>query len=52
MLNFSVIKGFTKPLHHSKIQTYRMIHCTVIGHQNAKNGQIFGAETKSKLDKV
>ena len=52
MLKLSVIKLFPKTLRHSKMQTYRMIHSTVIGHQKCKKWQIFGAETKSRIDKV
>ena len=50
MLKLSVTKVFPKFLRHSQIQNYTMIQCTVIGHLKCKNGQIFGAETKSKTD--
>ena len=52
MLKLSVTKVYSKALPHFKMQTYTMIQCTVIGHLKCKNGQIFGAETKSKTDKV
>ena len=52
MLKLSVTKVYSKALPLFKIQTYTMIQCTVIGHLNAKNAQIFGTETKSKIEKL
>ena len=52
MLKLSRIKVFPNTLRHLKIQTYRLINFTVIGHQICKKWAIFGVETKSKIYNV
>ena len=52
MFKLLVIKVSPNTLRHSKIQAYRIIQCIVLFYKSAKNCQIFGAESKSKIDKV